>query len=106
MRAHLPAPPYREGYMLVRIMEKNPGCVFEIGQLLRMGDREGQHIIDEGYAEEVPESAVQKPPEDKRRVVRSAPKGPSPYMIPPRHICGCGFVASDAASLAEHKKGC
>lgn len=31
---------------------------------------------------------------------------PVPFMQPPRHLCGCGYVAPTAADLLEHKKVC
>ena len=94
--------------MLIRILANNPGCVYEIGSLIRVSDKQGLQIISKGYGEQVPESEVIKPP--KPRVPlrqRSDPKPPvSTHMDPPRYICKCGFVAKDAKSLAEHQKGC
>ena len=84
--------------MLIRIIAKNPGCVFDIGQLIRVGDVQGAQIISQGYGEMVGESEVQKPVEGPKLRARD-----NPFMQPPRFLCRCGWVAKSEEELKSHK---
>jgi len=92
--------------MLIRIIAKNPGCAFEIGQLIRVGDKQGVIAIAAGYGEQVAEEAVAKPPSRTSTYTPTRTPAASPHMLPPRFICACGFVAKDEKGLAEHRKVC
>lgn len=83
--------------MLIVITAESPGCVFEIGQLIRVNDQRGQKLIDDGYAQCA----------DGYIATESAPKeSGNPFMQPPMHLHKCGYVAGSAAELVEHDRSC
>lgn len=90
--------------MLVRIVEKRPGCVWQPGQLLKLSDKAGRSWIKRGLAVEVveqysPADPVNPPPPPPEQPIKA-------YMQPPRFICACGFVAKNKKSLVEHRAQC
>jgi len=90
--------------MLIRLTNPSRGSNFEPGQLIRVGDKEGANLVNEGIGEQVGESEVQK-------FDAPAPKGPRPprgnaFMLPPRWIHSCGFVAKDEDELKIHAASC
>jgi hypothetical protein len=84
--------------MLIRITESSAGCVYEPGQLLKMGDKQGQHLVDKGLAEIV----EQEIPEVPRRS-QGRPK-PSTHMLPPRHIAPDGRVFKNQFELDQYRE--
>lgn len=86
--------------MLIRITKVAPGCIMQPGQLIRVGDRRGWRLIEDGYAVACEDKP--KPPTRNPRITYYS----SPYMMPPRFICGCGMVFDDEESLKKHKAEC
>ena len=86
--------------MLIRIVRENPGCTFEPGQLIRVGDVQGLQIITAGYGEQVGEAEVQKPIEQSRPQSRVRD---NPFMNPPRWIAPDGYVAASEEELANYQ---
>ena len=80
--------------MLLRIVRTGPGCVYQPGQSVYMDDSIAKSWITKGCAVEMDPADL--PPE--------APA--STHMLPPRHICSCGFVAKSAAGLKAHERSC
>ncbi len=91
--------------MLVKIKKTSPGCTFSAGQLVKMSDKKARQLITLGIAvaagpaDEIRTSASRGIPRISNPLPRSG-------MNPPRFICGCGFVAKDAAGLETHKAEC
>lgn len=87
--------------MLIRILIQNPGSVFEVGQLLKVGDVHGNAMIRDGIGEQVDEIEVAKPP------VKRTPRGRgNPFLLPPRFLHRCGYVGTDEADLEKHAADC
>ena len=84
--------------MLVRILVQNPGSVLEVGQLIKVGDTQGNAMVRAGLGEQVDEIEVIKPP-----IPRVSRERGNPFMLPPLHLCRCGFVAKDEEELANHR---
>lgn len=89
--------------MLVRVIKCSTGCNFEPGQLLRMGDKEAQNLIIAGFAERADESEVQKWEPSVNSVPLLRGNG---FMLPPRFLHGCGYVAKSAEDLEVHSQSC
>ena len=80
--------------MLLRIIKAGPGCVYRPGQSIHMDDHRARSWIKMGIAIEMDPADL--PPEVPA----------STHMLPPRHICACGFVAKSAAGLKAHERSC
>lgn len=91
--------------MLIRIVNKgnSPACTFEAGQLLKMETKRAQRLVDGGFAEVVEADPVETLMNRRKSAIRVTP---STHMMPPRYICGCGFVAKDPEGLRKHKEVC
>jgi len=87
--------------MLIRITKSAPGCTYQPGDLIKVPDKKAKHYIAEGFAQRADDAW------DIVSVPAIQPKNTgNPYMLPPRHICGCGFVATSADNLRAHKREC
>lgn len=91
--------------MLVRLTNPSRGSNFEPGQLIRVGDKEGANLVAEGFGEQADECEVQQfdAPTPQPRQHRG---GGNPFMMPPRWIHSCGFVAKDEDELKIHAASC
>ena len=87
--------------MLVRILVQNPGSVLEVGQLIKVGDTQGNAMVRAGLGEQVDEIEVIKPP-----IPRVSRERGNPFMLPPRHIHSCGMVFKNEQELEEHARSC
>lgn len=85
--------------MLIRIIKSAPGAVYELGALIRTGDKQAQYLIAQGFAESADDIILEQPTIEKRE------RG-NPFMLPPRHICRCGLVAKNQEDLDEHARSC
>jgi hypothetical protein len=92
--------------LLVRVIKKGPGCVYQPGSLLKTDDKSAMHLINIGFAEAV------DPIDMGERITRTSrknhqiPRVGNPFMLPPRFICGCGYVAKNAELLQQHRGEC
>ena len=91
--------------MLVRLIKSSPGCTFQPGHLIRIGDRQGQKLIDTGFGERADEAELARPVEVRVPPPEHRARGANPFMLPPRHLCRCGFVAKSPEELARHQCG-
>ena len=80
--------------MLLRVKKTGPGCTYRPGQFIHMDEKIAQTWITRGLAVEADPSEI--PPDPPA----------SAHMLPPRHICKCGFVAKSAAGLKAHERSC
>ena len=87
--------------MLIRILQQNPGSVLEVGQLIKVGDVQGNAMVRAGLGESVDEIEVIKPP-----IPRVSRERGNPFMLPPRWIAPDGFVAKSEEELAKHQCDC
>lgn len=102
-----PLPLWGRELMLIRIIKENPGAVFGVGQLIKVGDKQGLDIIEQGWGAQADEIEIARPaiPAMGRKEPPKA-RGANPFMMPPRHLCGCGWVAKTEEELTEHMKDC
>lgn len=84
--------------MLIRILRQNPGSVLEVGQLVKVGDTQGLAMIRAGIGEMADEIEITKPSIPPPRRERG-----NPFMLPPRHLCRCGYVAKTEEELTSHR---
>jgi hypothetical protein len=99
--------------MQIRIVKSGPGCVYAPGSILKMPDKRAMTLIEMGYAEVINGMPIPRPRPIREKSMRTRqqhtrpPRVPlSPHMLPPRFICGCGFVAKDQRQLELHKEEC
>lgn len=86
--------------MLVRVIKDNPGTVYKSGALVRISDKQAAFLIEQGFALPADEAQLDRPIEAKPR------KSDNPFLLPPRFIHGCGYVAKSAEELEAHDKVC
>lgn len=87
--------------MLIRIIKSAPGTVYELGALIRTGDKQAQYLIVQGFAESADDIVFEQPP----RTIEKRERG-NPFQLPPRYIHKCGYVAKSPEDLKEHSKKC
>jgi predicted SAM-dependent methyltransferase len=93
----------------VRVVKKILGNRTPVGGELDIRDARVRQLIKSGRVEPVGEPVGEpvKAPEPKKAEREKAPPEPTNiFLLPPRHICACGFVAKSSAGLASHKQSC
>jgi len=85
-----------------------------VGKERIIGEAKARQWIDGGYAVEVTKNTGGNRTPSVRRIgdqpisaalqVKESP--PIPFMMPPRYICGCGFVAKSSVGLKAHQRAC
>lgn len=87
--------------MLIRIIKSAPGAVYELGALIRTGDKQAQYLIAQGFAESADDTILEQP----QRTIEKRERG-NPFMRPPLFIHKCGYVAKNQTDLDEHARSC
>jgi len=80
--------------MLLRVVKTGPGCTYRPGQFIHIDEAIAKTWIMRGFAA----------PAEQSEVPSEVPA--STHMLPPRFLCGCGFVAKSAAGLKSHQRKC